>query len=412
MIPLWQPGCAPSGKGRILLLREIRGRIAATGPLGDGFYLPWTELREYGGTLFLIGGGPAASIEKSRVWSAGLCRDARVGLAKSLVRTMATFEKHGLRLGMVRPETIIRHKDRFYLQDPVIFDLLRPFRPEEADCSRLNFLAPEIAAGWTPSPAADLFALGATLYWLFAGRLPFDDADERYIADHLLNRSPLDPRFYLPSLPAPFAAAVLALLDRRPEARPAAVTLDRTLAAVPVADPDGQRYWCRARRRPPRLDRPRRRPWRILAGAAAALFLVFSLGIWRLASHRRPYPPATLGTADQAVTLLYRARNDLDYATLSTLVVPGIDLKLPSTANSAIWENITAKKVQPGVRPGSAQAVVNLEEISLVRGVITRWTGTEIIDLAVRRGRWRITGLTRINSGPLKADFADYVETG
>ena len=105
------------------------------------------------------------------------------------------------------------------------------------------------------------------------------------------------------------------------------------------------------------MNHPHRVSWRSLAGAAAVFLLISSAGFWWLSRQRHPKPPATLRQAEQAVSLLYQARNDADYITLSTLLDPGVDLALPLTANSAIWGNVTVKKVQPGVRPAAYDAI-------------------------------------------------------
>ncbi|MDN3296155.1 protein kinase [Streptomyces ficellus] len=56
-----------------------------------------------------------------------------------------------------------------------------------------GYLAPERARGEPPTPAADLFSLGATLYAAVEGRGPFDRADEYGTLTALLTEDPTPP---------------------------------------------------------------------------------------------------------------------------------------------------------------------------------------------------------------------------
>jgi serine/threonine protein kinase len=57
-----------------------------------------------------------------------------------------------------------------------------------------GFLAPERARGEPPTPAADLFSLGATLYQAVEGRGPFDRSDEYSTLTALLTEDPNPPQ--------------------------------------------------------------------------------------------------------------------------------------------------------------------------------------------------------------------------
>jgi hypothetical protein len=154
----------------------------------------------------------------------------------------------------------------------------------------LPYAAPEQVAGQPAGPAADLWALGATLWFAVEGAAPFDRGDPAATVAAILR----DP----PSRPAragPLAPALEALLAKTPERRPAGAALRRLLGPAarggptPTAplppDPAGPtRPLARDAGRPPGWGpppatpagprRPRRRGRRLLGVAGGLLVLL------------------------------------------------------------------------------------------------------------------------------------------
>ncbi len=104
------------------------------------------------------------------------------------------------------------------------------------------FMSPEQARGDRLDARSDLFSLGGVLYFLCAGRPPFQAASSvglltSVVLDHPQPISDLNPR-----LPAPLAALVMQLLEKSPERRPASArdVIARLVAAekgfVPIGD--------------------------------------------------------------------------------------------------------------------------------------------------------------------------------
>lgn len=117
-------------------------------------------------------------------------------------------------------------------------------RPLSAIEGTPAYLAPEQTGRMNRAvdARADLYALGATLYELFAARPPFECADLlEYVHAHLA-REPAPLAGQVRTLPPPVAEVVMTLLRKRPEERyqsAAGVALDlrRCLRAVEQGDP-------------------------------------------------------------------------------------------------------------------------------------------------------------------------------
>ena len=95
------------------------------------------------------------------------------------------------------------------------------------------YLAPEQVRGEPAGPAADLWALGVTLYEMLAGRRPFDGDTPAAVLEGILATTPEPLASAAPHTPPALAALVARLLARDPNDRPAsAATVARALRAT------------------------------------------------------------------------------------------------------------------------------------------------------------------------------------
>lgn len=123
-----------------------------------------------------------------------------------------------------------------------------------------GYAAPEQIQGHPVDPRSDVYALGIVLYRMLVGHLPFGDAPVAAALGHLHDRPP-PPRSLDPTIPPAVEALLLRALAKDPEARfPSmeafAAALERCAAAVPGRAPTS------------------RRPWYLMAAAAAAFGLI------------------------------------------------------------------------------------------------------------------------------------------
>ena len=183
----------------------------------------------------------------------------------------------------------------------------------------LPYVAPEQARGEAAGPAADLWALGATLWFAVEGAAPFERGGPAATLGAILHDPPGQP-----ARAGPLGPVLLALLDKDPARRPPAAAVRRRLeplaapspaATVPLSGPTevlplpgpppgwGEPLPPRPRRRrdpvpPPGWTAPqrRRRRWgRRLLVAAAVLVLLALANAAGDAGRRAGRGPARLG---------------------------------------------------------------------------------------------------------------------
>lgn len=90
------------------------------------------------------------------------------------------------------------------------------------------YLSPEAARGAEPTPASDVFALGATLYRLVEGRLPFGDQDNSIAVLHAVASGQIQP----PTQAGPLTSTLYAMLAPEAANRPTMAQVQQWLQAV------------------------------------------------------------------------------------------------------------------------------------------------------------------------------------
>jgi serine/threonine protein kinase len=82
------------------------------------------------------------------------------------------------------------------------------------------YMAPErTEASGAVDGRSDLYSLGATLYHLLTGRMPFSGTTLAEVVKKIRQEAPVRPKQFQPHLPDSFEALILKLLAKDPEQR-------------------------------------------------------------------------------------------------------------------------------------------------------------------------------------------------
>src|SRR5262245_13324795 len=131
-----------------------------------------------------------------------------------------------------------------------------------------QFAPPEQLRGEPLDVRADIYAVGATLYYLLTGRAPFDAPDLRDLFTRVTNEPAVSPRRLRRDIPAPLAAVVLQCLAKTQDLRPASYAELATLLR-PFSTS---------------TDRPAALSLRFMAGVVDALLVGAIALVWRTAT--------------------------------------------------------------------------------------------------------------------------------
>jgi protein-serine/threonine kinase len=82
-----------------------------------------------------------------------------------------------------------------------------------------SYIAPEQFYGVRDEPRSDLFSVGAMLFEMTTGRLPYPDAQTALDVVQRIRRTPVSPRTYRPELSAAFEKIVMTCLENVPDRR-------------------------------------------------------------------------------------------------------------------------------------------------------------------------------------------------
>src|SRR6266496_2158559 len=146
-------------------------------------------------------------------------------IGKQICDALEYAHQQGLVYRDLKPGNVLIEKRGFrYFVKLNDFGLARPrgmndLENESSTAGTLFYLAPELIAGQPADVASDLYALGATLYEMITGHVPFSDFDEQTILSQHLEESVTPPSQSRPGVPPTLEAIVLSLLAKNPKDR-------------------------------------------------------------------------------------------------------------------------------------------------------------------------------------------------
>jgi len=84
----------------------------------------------------------------------------------------------------------------------------------------VNYMPPEQATGGEFTPRADLYSLGAMLYEMSTGRVPFMGDDDIAVISQHVNTPAVAPSWHNPSIPKTLDSLIIRLMSKNPDERP------------------------------------------------------------------------------------------------------------------------------------------------------------------------------------------------
>ena len=140
---------------------------------------------------------------------------AGLELLERVARACHTLHSRGLVHGDLRPDNVLLGRN------PRLLDHgLATLFPDAPPYGSAPYLAHERARGATPTPAGDVYALGALLYELLCGVPPFGEIEEEEALQRLHEgQAPKAPRSLQPEAPRPLERIALQALARDPALR-------------------------------------------------------------------------------------------------------------------------------------------------------------------------------------------------
>ncbi len=164
-----------------------------------------------------------------------------LGVAVHLARALAYLHGQGVIHRNISPPNILIQKGSQItkLGDAMLAKSLQGVQGQEVSSSgelvgNMFYMAPERTVGsGTSDGRADLYSLGASVYHLVTGRLPFQAGSLDELVTHIRQTQPTPPRQFQPALPEPLQAVLLRLLAKMPLDRyPSAGELLNDLTAI------------------------------------------------------------------------------------------------------------------------------------------------------------------------------------
>ena len=232
-VKVLRPEQAADADARARFVREAR--LAAR--IASRHVVPVLEVGE---TYLVLPFYPRGSLARLLREEGKLGLDQSVRLAAELGRGLDALHEHGILHRDVKPSNVLLADDgTAALAD---FGLARA-----SDSTRIthdgqlvgtpHYLAPELIEGAEATRASDVYALGCLLYECVAGEPPFTGRPAEIGFAHLAEAPP-DPRERRPELSGEVALALLAALEKAPQARPTSGTaLARMLHVARSASP-------------------------------------------------------------------------------------------------------------------------------------------------------------------------------
>jgi hypothetical protein len=143
-------------------------------------------------------------------------------IAAQAARGLTNAHSAGIVHRDIKPANVMITKDGFVkIVDFGIAKLLGVTGPTQAGSTlgTVSYMSPEQVAGEDAEPRSDVFALGAVLYEMLTGSLPFRGENQWAVMNAITNREPDPPSAVRPAIPGDVQAIVMHALEKERAAR-------------------------------------------------------------------------------------------------------------------------------------------------------------------------------------------------
>ncbi|MGW1340268.1 protein kinase domain-containing protein [Kribbella sp. NPDC002412] len=214
-----------------LRARALREARAAAGLDHPGIVTIHDVIDEGGRPWIVMRLLPGRSLDQGVRANGALSPRGAAELGVRLVEALAAAHAKGVLHRDVKPQNVMLGSDgRWMLTDFGIASVAGATRTLTGTgivTGTLGYIAPERLSGGEPGPAADLWAVGATLYFAVEGQHAYDYDDLPAMIAAVLTRDPNPPKHA-----GPLAPVIAGLMERDPAKRLDAATAKQQLLAI------------------------------------------------------------------------------------------------------------------------------------------------------------------------------------
>lgn len=214
-------GLSADIKGRLVLerSREIQERARLISNVASPVLLRLHGVRRIDGKYYIEReDAPGAVYLVDFLKDRTVSPEVAVRWILALAETCQKYEDIGLTFrGLSDRNVLITEDGEVRIVDPGVSAALREFRGNIEDPD--NFLAPESVSGDEWTSKSNMFVLGVLMYELLTGVKPFDDPARENIAENVLHKKHVDPRYLNPDISGDIAEVVNRLLEKQPSRR-------------------------------------------------------------------------------------------------------------------------------------------------------------------------------------------------
>jgi tetratricopeptide (TPR) repeat protein len=268
------------------------------------------ELHEEGKTLFITMEYVSGQDLKGLIRETGaLATGKAISIAKQVAEGLAEAHDLGVVHRDLKPQNIMVDKDaNAKIMD---FGIARSLRTVGMTAEGMiigtpEYMAPEQVEGLEADQRTDIYALGAILFEMATGKVPFEGDSPLSVAYKHKNEMPLPPRKLNAQIPEPFNQLILRCLEKEKENR--YQTADELLAdLVRIEDglPISERIVLKAR---PTVRISREKPWglkRFRIPAIIALALAVAAVVLFRTVFYKPLPPPAPKTPNSIAVISF-----------------------------------------------------------------------------------------------------------